>query len=208
MSRDAHLKPAHEQRASGPLDRRIQRTLKLLHEALASLIREKAYDRITVEQILERASVGRSTFYTHFRDKDELLASSIRELLVSARSSEQSQSADPRERMIRFSLPFLEHIHRHRRIGTERMGKRGRAILHAHLRQVLADWIMQDIGGKTECERARSGNISQELLAQYLASTFVLVLHYWLDSRSNLSAVEANEMFRALVMPTLATPPK
>jgi AcrR family transcriptional regulator len=208
MPREAHLKRAHEQRAAGPLDRRIQRTRRLLHEALSTLIREKGYDRITVEKILERASVGRSTFYTHFRDKDDLLASSIRELLVSTRSSEQRQSTDPRERMIRFSLPFLEHIHRHRRLGTERMGKRGRAILHAHLRQVLADWIVQDIGGKTVREGARCEQISQELLAQYLASTFVLVLHYWLDSRGTLSAVEANDIFRGLVMPTLATVPQ
>src|SRR6185437_2394163 len=53
MPREAHLKPDHEQRAAGPLDRRIQRTRRLLHEALATLIREKGYDRITVEKILE-----------------------------------------------------------------------------------------------------------------------------------------------------------
>jgi len=54
-------------------DRRIQKTKNLLHQALGSLIREKPYDAIVVKEILDRANVGRSTFYTHFRDKDELL---------------------------------------------------------------------------------------------------------------------------------------
>ena len=61
-----------------PPDRRIQRTRALLHEALGSLIPEKAYDRITIADVLNRAQVSRSTFYMHFRDKDNLLASGMR----------------------------------------------------------------------------------------------------------------------------------
>src|SRR5437867_5173407 len=55
------------------VDRRIQRTRKTLHEALMALVLEGPYDSITVQQILDRANIGRSTFYTHFQDKDELL---------------------------------------------------------------------------------------------------------------------------------------
>jgi AcrR family transcriptional regulator len=62
-------------------DRRIQKTRTLLHEALESLIREKPYDAIVVKEILDRANVGRSTFYTHFRDKDDLLVSGIHDML-------------------------------------------------------------------------------------------------------------------------------
>jgi AcrR family transcriptional regulator len=53
------------------VDRRIHRTRALLHEALGSLIREKTYNRISVREVLDRAKVSRSTFYIHFRDKDE-----------------------------------------------------------------------------------------------------------------------------------------
>jgi len=51
-------------------DRRVQKTRTLLHEALVSLIREKPYDEMVVKEILDRANVGRSTFYTHYRNKD------------------------------------------------------------------------------------------------------------------------------------------
>ena len=54
------------------MDRRILRTRDTLGEALVGLIREKPFDEITVQEILDRAGVERSTFYTHYRDKDDL----------------------------------------------------------------------------------------------------------------------------------------
>ena len=54
-------------------DRRIDRTVTALRKALIDLILEKHYDSITVQDIIDRANVGRSTFYTHFRDKEDVL---------------------------------------------------------------------------------------------------------------------------------------
>src|SRR5262245_31455267 len=126
-------------------DRRIDKTLGLLHEALDSLIREKPYDSIVVKEILDRANVGRPTFYTHFRDKDDLLVSSIHDMLGSIHAVDLPASAKRSERVIRFSLPVFEHIHRHRHTGAAKMGTRGRAILHEHLQQVLAELIADDV---------------------------------------------------------------
>lgn len=58
-------------------DRRIQRTRELLNEALMSLILEKGYDGLTVQDIADRANVSRATFYLHFKDKEDLLFSSM-----------------------------------------------------------------------------------------------------------------------------------
>src|SRR5690242_4167136 len=63
-----------------PVDRRIQRTRQLLLDALLSLILEKDFDSITVQDVIDRANVGRSTFYAHFQDKDELLLSGFEHL--------------------------------------------------------------------------------------------------------------------------------
>src|SRR4030067_3389625 len=57
------------------LDRRVQKTRKLLQDALIELVAEKGYESVTVQEILDKANVGRSTFYAHFQDKDQLLHS-------------------------------------------------------------------------------------------------------------------------------------
>ena len=188
-------------------DRRTQRTRRLLHEALGSLIREKAYDRITVAEILERAEVSRSTFYVHFRDKDDLLVSSMRTLLLGALSTKGSDTADAAERMVTFSLPLFTHIQQHRRSAKVRLGERGRAILHQHLRRVLAEWIVQALEKDLQRHRSRRSHIAPELFAHHIASTFVLVLHWWMDRSDMTSPAEADRQFRALIMPVLLSAP-
>src|SRR5829696_7836983 len=55
------------------LDRRVQKTRKLLQDALIELVAEKGYEAVTIQEILDKANVGRSAFYAHFQDKDQLL---------------------------------------------------------------------------------------------------------------------------------------
>ncbi len=69
---------------SGRTDRRVRRTRDSLHRALVELMIERGYDRITISEILTRADVGRSTFYTHYRDKDDLLLRSCADYLRAA----------------------------------------------------------------------------------------------------------------------------
>jgi AcrR family transcriptional regulator len=185
-------------------DRRIQKTNNLLHEALGSLIREKPYDAIVVQEILDRANVGRSTFYTHFRDKDELLVSGIHDMLRSVHATELPFSGKRYERIIRFSLPIFEHIHQHRHTGAAKMGTRGRAIIHEHLQRVLAQLIADDVS-KDFQGRRKTGQIPPDLIVRYVASTFILVLNWWVETGSPLPPKEVNDLFRALILPSLAS---
>jgi AcrR family transcriptional regulator len=185
-------------------DRRVQKTHRVLREALDSLIREKSYDSIAVQEILDRANVGRSTFYTHYRDKDELLVSGIYDMLNAARATQLASSAGRHERVLSFSLPVFEHVDRHRRAGEGRMGTRGRAILHEHLRRVLGDLVADDLRKDLQTRGKATGEVPSDLLVQYVASTFVLVLNWWVEGRSRLRPTEVNALFRALVLPTLA----
>lgn len=66
-------------KSPGKMDRRIRRTRDTLGDALVELIQEKLFDDITVQQVLDRAGVGRSTFYAHYRDKDDLFLSDVEE---------------------------------------------------------------------------------------------------------------------------------
>lgn len=191
----------------GATDRRIERTRRQLHDALGALIRAKAYERITVGEILRHANIGRSTFYTHFRDKDDLLVSHIHDMLRAFRSPGRSSEAAFPERVIAFSLPFLEHIQRHRHLGSPKMGERGRTVLHEHVRRVLAERVIQELSSVEAGGRRKSGGVEPALLAQFIASTFVLVLHWWMDGRNSASAAEADRLFHTLVLPALQAEP-
>jgi AcrR family transcriptional regulator len=184
-------------------DRRVARTQRLLREALHSLIREKDYDAIVIKEILDRADVGRSAFYTHFRDKDELLASSLEDLLLSVPSARASSGTDPIENILWFSLPVLQHVARHHSTGGFKVGPRGRAVLHGHLEKVLAGLILERAKRNIAVRRNKATGIPGDLFARYLASAFVLVLDWWVDNGARLAPEEVNEQFRAMVIPTL-----
>jgi len=70
----------HEKQRRKP-DKRVRRTHERLGSALIELIQEKPIDDVTVQEVLDRASVGRSTFYLHFRDKNDLLLSELEKFL-------------------------------------------------------------------------------------------------------------------------------
>ncbi|MEU6167094.1 TetR/AcrR family transcriptional regulator [Streptomyces tanashiensis] len=61
-------------------DRRVRRTRAALRQALVELVLERGFHAITVEEITERADVGRATFYAHYRDKEDLLVGIVRDL--------------------------------------------------------------------------------------------------------------------------------
>ena len=186
------------------MDRRVEKSQKLLREALRSLVSEKDYDEIAVQEIIDRANVGRSTFYTHFRDKDALLMSGIHEMLGAVPSTTPASTGKRYEKLIWFGLSVLQSMDHHRHAGQGRMGPRGRAILHGHLQKVLAKRIAEEFKKDLRESRNAGGSIPRDLLVQYVASTFILVLDWWVDSRSKLPPEEVNRLFRALVLPSLA----
>ena len=68
--------------SEGKTDRRILRTRDALGDALVALIREKNFAQITVQEVLDRAGVGRATFYAHYRDKEDLFMSDVEEFFT------------------------------------------------------------------------------------------------------------------------------
>jgi AcrR family transcriptional regulator len=72
MSKNQHLPLAASKKKT---DARVRRTRDALGDALVALMQEKPFDTITVQDVLDRAHVSRSTFYSHYSDKDDLLMS-------------------------------------------------------------------------------------------------------------------------------------
>src|SRR3954463_709578 len=95
-------------------DRRSNRTRELLSGALVELMLEKHYDTITVQDILDRADIGRSTFYAHYTDKEDLLISEIASLIHSMELSTIEQAHEHSGLLP--SLAFFRHVREQRRL--------------------------------------------------------------------------------------------
>jgi AcrR family transcriptional regulator len=189
-------------------DRRVQRTRMMLHKALMSLILEKKYESITVQEILDRADVGRSTFYIHFQSKDDLLFSGFQYLesfLESARESSATAPTKPYESIIGFSLAMFEHAQEYRRVNRALLGSTAEPIVRRRIQSVLTGIVSREL--KLELQRRKRGNLSVSpgLLVHFLVSTYVSVLSWWLNSKDPVSPGEIDVAYRHLVLPCLAS---
>jgi AcrR family transcriptional regulator len=105
MSKNQHLPLAASQKKT---DARVRRTRDALGDALVALMQEKQFDTITVQEVLDRANVSRSTFYTHYSDKDDLLMSDAEEFFE-AISMALSAHGDKSDRVFPVS-EFFTHL--------------------------------------------------------------------------------------------------
>jgi len=185
-------------------DARVRRTQRRLHEAIVALIHEKSYPAIVVNEILERADVGRSAFYTHFPNKDALLASGIEEMLHATAPRTLPLPVGRYAKALWFSFPVFDYVGRCRHAAGPRMGRKGRSIVHQHLRRVLASLIRDDVRVAMQCGGSKS-TIPPELATEHIVATFILVLNWWVESMSRLSALEVDDVFLALVAPALTS---
>lgn len=187
------------------VDRRVQRTRGLLHQALVSLIHEKPYDAIVVKEILGRANIGRSTFYAHFRDKSELLDSGLRDVLSKCSRANPTRAECRSEHLLRFSGPLFMHIDQFRSSAEPWVATKRHERVHERLHDALAAWVSSELaaGSPRVADRDDDAEDRRELLARHVAATFIVVLNWWMAQGVSMSAATANDRFRALIVPAL-----
>ena len=186
-------------------DRRVQKTRKALHDALISLLLENNYDSITVQQVLDRANVGRSTFYTHFQDKDELLTTRIHDLGSTLFSAQQRGKVSSRrhESIIAFSRAMFEHAHAFRNVYHALLNTQAWPLVRQQIQDILTELIQRECRSEIQKLKEASSDVPVDLFVYFLAATFMSVMTWWLDRRSRLSPEKIDQVFRSLVMPTV-----
>ncbi len=183
-------------------DRRVRRTRVLLQEALLDLMIEKGYEAVTVQDIIDRANVGRSTFYAHYADKRQLFLSRLRELEVFLSEQQRAAAAGSdvlTERIFGYSLAMFEHAADHQRVWTSIVGKQGGAIVLNELRRILQKVVSDEIA--TLLPRGARPLVPAAVVSQYTVSSLLGLLTWWLDEGMPCSAEEMDRMFRTLTAP-------
>jgi AcrR family transcriptional regulator len=183
----------------------VRRTRRLLREALLALIAERGYDRVTVQDVLDRADLGRATFYAHFRNKDDLLLSGFDELRTALRSAmalyERGGHALSGQEL-ETTRALFEHVAAHRGLYRGLAGSRASTLVLTRARAELVALT----GGHFErvvAQRRARPTVPLEVLAEHTAGALLGVLTWWLDGGAAYSAQEMAATFERLTTPAV-----
>jgi AcrR family transcriptional regulator len=176
-------------------DRRIQRTRKLLRESMLQLILERGYDDISIQDVTDKANLGRATFYLHYREKDDLLADVMQlqfEEFVSVAPpviSPKTKTVDPKR--IQQLFDFAESRYDLFRIMM--IGK-GSMVASRYLQQAIRDGYKRDIDRMQE-QYGIVPNISRDFIENYYAGALISIIFWWLDNDTPFTSAEMAEMY-------------
>jgi AcrR family transcriptional regulator len=180
-------------------DRRVRRTRRILNEALIALIVEKGYSKITVQDILDRADVGRSTFYAHFRDREALLVACFDNVRDELRQEIDAMTPDasPPD-PARPAAAIFAHAQRRRPVYRALCGKQGGAIVIGHLHGLVRGLLQEHLQPHLA---AAGSDMPVEVVAEFYASATIGLLSWWVDRDFPYEPSHLTQMYRRLATP-------
>ena len=191
------------------MDRRVQRTLQSLRTALLELIKEKAYDDISIEEITERANVGRATFYLHYKDKEDLLMEEF-SAIMNERAQTLSEipfsvwlqvSEEPKKnKSLQPLLLVFEHIHEHSELYYLLLKSANSSRLIERIRKVSTEAIVKFVEAKMQTDPIPPlSEVPIEFFAAFFSGALLSVVNWWIMEDMRHSPQEVSNMFRSLV---------
>jgi AcrR family transcriptional regulator len=170
-------------------DRRVRRTRDLLRRSLIALILEKGYERITVQDILDHADIGRSTFYTHYQGKDDLLLSGFDELRYEFLDAVARNPDD----VLGPTRALFDHVDGHRALYRAMAGRRGHDLAMRSIRRELTTILTDHLRHRVTVD----GDALDATVA-FLISGLTGTLTWWLDTEASLSSDAMYDRFEHL----------
>lgn len=193
------------------IDRRAQRTRRMLTNALVELMLEKRFDAITVQEILDRADVGRSTFYAHFSSKEELLYSSVGEMIRSLpleiaekdgsfpHGQTASGSRHDLPSAVLPSLGLFRHVKDHQRMYRASFSSNSLELMTRSLQQQLAQIIVLNLEALLPVGHRSA--VPLAIVADYVAGAFLGLLRWWMEGNDTYTPEQIDAMFKRMVLP-------
>jgi AcrR family transcriptional regulator len=191
------------------VDRRVQRTLQSLRTALLELIKEKDYDEISIEEITERANVGRTTFYLHYKDKEDLLMEEISAIMYE-RAQVLSEipfsvwvpvSEEDIKKNIALQplLLVFEHIYNNSELYYLLLKSTNSSRIVERIRQISTDAIVKFVENKMETDPIPLlAEVPIEFFAAFFSGALISVVGWWIREDMRHSPEEVTNMFRSL----------
>jgi len=170
-------------------DRRVRRTRRALQNALIDLILEKGYDSVTIEEITDQADLGRTTFYLHFKDKDELFMQAVDTIFEDFIekheqrwiSKEDTPSQDIFSAQLRLDGDLLYHIFLHARENADLYKVIFRGEGSAKAMQRFEDISKNEFTKRLNNLPGLEYKVPTEVFAVFFSGTIIKLATWWLE---------------------------
>lgn len=186
------------------MDRRQKKTRDSIFDAFGELLSRKSFSKITVQEIIDAADVGRTTFYAHFETKEDLLREMCIEIF-------DHVFADTRNADDTYEFPteaettdvlvahILYHLSENRRnmLGILKCESSGifLTIFREYLNRRLVPRIMEN--------RGKKDGAYEDFLVDFISGSFVNMVRWWVDNDMEQSPTEMAEYYLKAVMPAV-----
>lgn len=183
------------------MDRRQRKTREAIFNAFTQLLSKKNFNKITVEEIIEIADVGRATFYAHFETKDYLLKELCAELFAHLFATEEKPNEKDRNVFAcnDYGQVFL-HLFKHVKNNDNNIGK----LLSCNNDNLFLEYFKDGI--KTlvikhlkDFENKKPKNVLEDFWINHITTTFIETLRWWLENDMKQSPETINEYFLSVV---------
>jgi AcrR family transcriptional regulator len=178
-------------------DRRVSKTRRALKEALTDLILDKGYEAVTVQDVIDHADVGRSTFYAHFIDKDDLLMAILADLDVPGPDTERWKPDDP---AFGWTLELFRHFGSGKRLFKAVASSQSGALARRETTLRLEGLARAELSRLRVARKLDPFRV--ETVVRFLVGAFIGFMDWWMrEENEHLPAEQVDHAFRSLVLP-------
>lgn len=171
-------------------DRRVLKTRLALRQAFLELLPEKGWDELSVQDICDRANVGRSTFYIHFQNKEELLSKGLNDLREGLQHYASSMPGSE-SMAFPFVRGLIEHMFEQKRIFRSIVGRRSGHVVQMRFRELMLQLVGDSL------EKTVPAGWERDAATHYIAGALFELLSWSVDDDTR-TAEEIERCFQLL----------
>lgn len=187
------------------MDRRQQKTRAAIFAAFSDLLAKKSYDRITVQEIIDAANVGRTTFYAHFAAKEELLQALCEELFGHILGS-AADRAHTHGLYSTAAAPdsvfchFLQHLQKNENNILGLLCCESSELFLRYFRDSLRGLVRDQVMAQAVTPRM---DLPEDFLLNHISGSFVEMVLWWVKGGMRQTPEQLDRYFRAVTQPLL-----
>ena len=177
-------------------DRRVLRTREALRDALLELMVEHGWEGVDIQSLCHRADIGRSTFYLHYANKEELLRGCFDDLRTALGEQVRHAGACPPDRLA-FVGGLIEHVHEQQLVFRAMLGRRSAHFVQDRFRELLVDLVENERPAGTQHSWRANAT------SNFVAGSLFQLLSWWLGESRPQRPQEIEALFHELSSPVL-----